>query len=301
MSFPCELSAISEEACGFKRTRQQTLAHPVTRKGTGLFTGEKVTLTLHPAEAGHGIRFRRADLPGQPILSASLENVKETPRCTILGNRDASIQTVEHLLSALCACGIDNLLIDIDGPEVPIFDGSAKVFVEMLEEGGIQLQQEKRGPVKITSPLYWSSGDIHLVALPSEEFRVSYTLHYPQSPLLKSQFYSLVVQENRYKNEIAPCRTFSLYEEIAPMLDKGLIKGGSLENGVIIKGDAVLNPEGVRFPDEMVRHKVLDLIGDLSLVSIPFLAHIIAICSGHASNIAFAREIYKFVKRENSR
>ena len=211
-----------------------------------------------------------------------------------------SVQTVEHILSALRAYEIDNALIEISGSEVPIFDGSSSQFVEMIESSGIVEQEKAKRIYRFSSPIFWTQGDVHLVALPSDVYRISYTLHYPDSTAIGCQYYSVVVDQERFKKEIAPCRTFSVYEEIAPMIEKGFIKGGSLENAVIIKENKVVNSGGLRFPDEMVRHKVLDLIGDLSLVPVHFVAHILAIRSGHASNNAFAKELFKHIKTENS-
>jgi UDP-3-O-[3-hydroxymyristoyl] N-acetylglucosamine deacetylase len=234
------------------------------------------------------------------VLAARLEYVQATPRCTVLGNGTISIQTVEHLLSALRAFEIDNVLIEISGPEVPIFDGSALPFVEMIEKAGIRELEKEKKTVKVQTPLFWSQGDIHLIAVPSDHFRISYTLHYPHSSAIGTQYYSFALSQECFKNEIAPSRTFSVYEEIAPMIEKGLVKGGSLTNAVIIKDNAIVNSEGLRFSDEMVRHKVLDLIGDLSLVPVWFYAHIIAVRSGHSSNNAFAKELYDEIKRECS-
>jgi UDP-3-O-[3-hydroxymyristoyl] N-acetylglucosamine deacetylase len=200
---------------------------------------------------------------------------------------------VEHLLSALYAYGVDNARIEVKGPELPAGDGSAQLFVDLLDSTGLKTQQEVRRIIRVSQPIHWSEGDVHLIALPAPEFRLSYTMHYPHSPLLKSQYYSFSLQPMRYKEEIASCRTFSLYEEILPFIERGMLKGGGLENALVIRGDKILNPEGARFPDEMVRHKILDLIGDLSLIGSPLLAHVIAVRSGHSSNVAFAKTLSK--------
>jgi UDP-3-O-[3-hydroxymyristoyl] N-acetylglucosamine deacetylase len=281
------------------KRKQRTLAKPVSISGIGLFTGLKMTMRLLPEEENSGICFRRVDIPNSPTLPARAECVRGTPRCTIIGNNGTSIQTVEHVLSALKGCEIDNVVVEVDGPEIPIIDGSSIAFVEMIEESGIAFQKATKHVHRLSTPVFWSKGDVQLVAIPSDEFRISYTLNYPSSNFLRSQFYTFSVTEESYKNEIAPCRTFSLYEETVPLIEQGLIKGGSLENAVVIKGDTVLNPEGLRFPDEMVRHKILDLIGDLSLVGYPFLAHIIAIRSGHFSNTAFAKELINHFTMES--
>ncbi len=268
---------------------QKTLKREAKASGIGLFTGEKVSLCLRPAEPNTGIVFQRVDLPGKPVIPARLNYVRETPRCTRLATEKGGIMMVEHLLSALSAYGVDNAKIEVEGPEIPAGDGSAKIFVDLLEVVGLQSQLQPRKVIRVSQPLYWSEGDIHLIALPAPEFRLSYTMHYPNSPLLKSQYYSFSLRPDRYREEIAVCRTFSLYEEILPFIEKGTIKGGGLENALVIRGDQILNPEGARFPDEMVRHKILDLIGDLSLIGVPLLAHIIAVRSGHSSNVAFAK------------
>jgi UDP-3-O-[3-hydroxymyristoyl] N-acetylglucosamine deacetylase len=299
LSFPCELSALKESRIAPSPIKQRTLQHSVSAMGVGLFSGEKVSIRLCPAAANTGIVFQRVDLPHHPILPARSECVQGTPRCTVIGNGEDFVQTVEHLLAALRAYSIDNVLIEISSCEVPIFDGSALHFVAMIEEAGICELDAGKKIFRLKTPIFWSKGDIHLIALPSEEYRISYTLHYPHSATIGTQFYTFVLDQEGFKSEIAPCRTFSIYEEIVPMIEKGLVKGGSLGNAIIIKEDAVVNPDGLRYPDEMVRHKVLDLIGDLSLVP-PFLAHVVAVRSGHASNNAFAKELFNHIKMENS-
>lgn len=298
MAVTYAVSTKSFEQVGDNPPRQKTIKQSISISGTGLFTAEKATLTLHPADPGAGIWFRRSDLPGAPKLRAHLQNVVSTPRCTILGKEDFTVHTVEHILAALAALGINNAILDLTGPEVPIMDGSSRIFVSAIEEGGILEQEEQKQVHTLSSPLYWSQGDIHLVAIPSEEYRISYTLHFPDSEILHAQFFSSVISPENFARDIAPCRTFCVYEEILPFIESGLIKGGGLENAIIIKNNKVINPGGVRFSDEMVRHKILDLIGDLSLIPIGFQAHIIAIRSGHASNIAFAADLYKHIQME---
>jgi len=277
---------------------QTTVENPLKIEGKGLFSGKQIEMTLLPAPAGHGIVFQRTDLPGKPLLPARLENVKATPRCTILGNDKAEVQTVEHFLSAMHALGIDNLLVQISGPEVPIGDGSALPFIELVRGAKRKALDECKKVIEVHSPVHFAKNDVTLIALPSEEFRISYTLHFPQSTCIGTQFYSFSLSEEKFVQEIAPSRTFCLYEEIAPLLEKGVIRGGGLESAVVIKDNRVANPEGLRFKgDENVRHKILDLIGDLCLLGNPLLAHIIAIRSGHAANIEFARCLQK--KMEN--
>lgn len=299
MPIACKTRDVEENIVNCVVRQQRTLKQDITFEGIGLFTGEPALMRLVPASEDTGIIFQRTDLPNKPLIPADLDHLVSSSRCTMLKKDDAVIQTVEHLLAAVHASGIHNLLVEINGPEVPIFDGSSAPFFKQIQETGFE-EQSKEAPVyRLKTPIYYSHNEIQLIALPADEYRISYTLHYPHSPFLRSQFFSTVVDEQQFANEIAPCRTFSLYEEVMPLLEKKLIKGGSLENGVIVKGNEVLNPEGVRFPDEMARHKVLDLIGDLSLMGCYFHAHIIAIRSGHASNHALARELLRHIKMEN--
>lgn len=301
MAAPCALQSEQVKRNTTTSYTQQTLKRSVSLSGIGLFSGQSVLLTVEPAETDTGIVFCRTDLPAKSWLLATLDNVVNTPRCTILGNEKFTIHTVEHILAALRGLSIDNALIYLDGPEVPIMDGSAQPFVELFEEAGIQsLEGSAKEIISIQTPFYWSKEEVHLIALPSEEYRISYTLHYPHSDILRSQYCSKVINRRQFLEEIASCRTFCLYEEIAPFVQNGLIKGGSLDNAVIIKDDVVINPGGLRLPDEMACHKVLDLIGDLSLMPVEFVAHIIAIRSGHASNIAFGKELYHHLKTETT-
>lgn len=273
---------------------QKTLKNAATISGVGLFSGQSVTLTIQPAESDHGIVFQRMDLPNCPRIPAVVEKVVSTPRCTILGEGGVAIQTVEHLLAALKGLEIDNALIQIDGAEVAILDGSSLPFVQVLQRAGTISQDKPRPVYFLSSPVYFSQGDVHLVALPFDRFQVSCTLHYPQSELLRAQYYSFQLTTKGFLEEISPCRTFCFYEEIAPLIEKGLLKGGDLNSGIVIQNEKVLGEEGLRFKDEMVRHKILDIIGDLSLLGFDLCAHIIAIRSGHASHVALA----KLIKQE---
>ncbi|MBI3508652.1 MAG: UDP-3-O-[3-hydroxymyristoyl] N-acetylglucosamine deacetylase [Chlamydiia bacterium] len=259
--------------------------------GIGLFTGEEVSIKLCPAPPNTGIVFQRIDLQDKPLIPALLSHVRASPRNTRLCAGNACVFMVEHLLSALSAYGVDNVRIEVKGSEIPAGDGSAAPFLELIEKSGLKNQNAKRRYLRIEQPIHWSEGEVHLIALPADESRYSYTLHYPHSALLNSQYFSFALEPQLYKKEIACCRTFSLYEEILPFIEKGIIKGGGLGNAVVIQGDRILNPEGVRFQDEMVRHKILDLIGDLALLGRPLMAHVIAIRSGHSSNIAFAKTL----------
>lgn len=283
-----------------KSRRQRTLKKSVSFSGIGIHTGKGVSLKFCPAKEGTGVVFKRTDLPNQPIIPATVEYVCETNRSTTLGVAEIRIHTVEHVLAAIRAFEISNLCIEITSIEPPVGNGSSDVFVDMIEEAGIQEQEGVVPVVAIQEPVFWSEKDIHLVALPSDEYRISYTLSYPTSNILQAQFHSIAVNSQSFKKEIAPCRTFSLYHEVEMLMDKGLIQGASLNNGVTIKDDAVLSKGGLFFPNEMVRHKILDMIGDFSLVGFDFLAHIIAIRAGHASNFAFAKKLLHSITTEKS-
>lgn len=272
---------------------QKTIGSVVDASGIGLFTGEVVSLRMRPAPENSGIVFRRIDLPNKPEIPAKIEYVKNAPRCTRLATENGSVQTVEHILSALSCYGIDNVKIDVGGAEILAADGSSQLFVELIEKAGIVELPGIRTPLKIEEPIFWTEGDIHIVALPANELRVSYTLHYPNSKLLRSQYYSFLYSPEKFKKEIAPARTFSIYEEILPFIESGIIKGGGLENALVIREDRIINTGGARFPEEMARHKILDLLGDLSLIGQPILGHIISIRSGHASNVSFAKHLMK--------
>lgn len=272
--------------------QQKTIEKEVFLNGIGLFTGAKVSILLKPAKENTGIIFKRVDIENNKTsIFANLSFVQQTPRSTILGDGKVNILTVEHLLSAIGAFEIDNLIIEVKGPEIPVGDGSANIFVDLIEKAKVVEQKENKKILKLLKPMHWSKKEVHIIAIPSDEYKISYLLNYPNSKILKSQYYTCVVTPSSYKKEIASARTFSLYEEIEPFLKKGLIKGGGLSNALVIKEDKILNPDGIRFEEEMARHKILDLIGDLSLIGKKINAHIIAIRSGHFSNISFAKKL----------
>lgn len=276
---------------------QKTIRHEVSYSGIGIHTGQEVSLTFCPAKAGSGIAFKRVDLPGKPTIPATFEYVFDTSRSTNIGKGDIKIYTVEHVLAAVRASEIDNLIIELSGIEPPAGNGSSDVFVDLLEKAEVQEQNEKVSIIQLNEPLYYSDKEVHIVALPSHEYRISYTLHYPNSPALGTQFYSFALTQENFKNELSPCRTFALYEELSYLIDRGLIKGGSLDNAVVIKDQAVISKNGLFFPNEMVRHKILDMIGDLTLVGKHFLAHIIAVRSGHAANFQFAKKLFHHISK----
>lgn len=279
--------------------KQRTIKKEVAFAGLGIHTGSVVSMRFSPAKEGTGILFKRTDLPGQPCIPATIEYVCDTSRSTTIGINGTKVHTIEHVMAAVAAFEIDNLIIEVSNIEPPIGNGSSDVFVEMIENAGVCEQEALAHIFYLQKPLYFSEGNIQIVALPSDEYRISYTLNYPETRALKAQFQTLKITPENFKKEISPCRTFSLYEEVSILIDRGLIKGGCLDNAVIIKDNAIFSKNGLFFPDEMCRHKILDLIGDLSLIGYQFYAHLIAIRSGHASNYAFAKILYNYITMEN--
>ncbi|MBN9377037.1 MAG: UDP-3-O-acyl-N-acetylglucosamine deacetylase [Chlamydiales bacterium] len=270
---------------------QRTIKKTISFSGIGIHTGKEVQMTFQPAAENSGISFCRVDLPDKPVIPAAVSHVCDTSRSTTIGTKNIAIHTIEHVMAAIRAYNIDNLLIEIRGIEPPVGNGSSDIFVDMIEEAEIIEQEAKKPIVKIQTPVVWTQDDIHMVAFPYDGYRISYTLNYPNSKLLEAQFHSLIVNSHNFKSEIAPCRTFSLYKEITYLLDRGLIKGASLDNAVIIHDEIAFSKGGLYFPNEMVRHKILDMIGDLSLMGVDIEAHIVALRAGHASNFAFAKEL----------
>lgn len=284
-----------------QHTRQQkTLGSIATYEGIGLHTGELVTLRFVPAPVNHGIVFCRVDLPHAPVIPARVEYVCETSRNTTLGLGDVRIYTVEHILAALRAYEIDNLRIELSAVEPPAAGGSSQVFVEMIEKAQVVNQEAAIRILKLDKPIHYQHEGTTLIALPADEYKISYTLSYPNHPLLDAQYASITLSSKTFREEIAPCRTFGLFNEILPLLNLGLIKGCSLANAVVLDGPAVFSQGGLFFHNEMARHKVLDLIGDMSLVGIPFLAHIVAIRSGHTSHRFFAEQLLHALNQEST-
>lgn len=276
---------------------QCTLQNEVTFSGIGLHTGKEASVRLVPATYDVGIVFRRVDIEGSPVIPATVEYVQATPRSTNLGIGDITICTVEHLLAAIYACGIDNLYIDIFGGEVPACGGNSETFIKLIQEGQPSCQcVRKEQYVCLEQPIYFSSGETTLIALPDDQYRISCLIDYPTVPSIGTQYYSVTINTQNFIEEISSCRTFCCYEEVEPLLKGGLIKGGSLDNAIVAKGDTILTNKKLKFNNEMVRHKILDLVGDLSLVGLRFCAHIIAIRSGHSANVAFAKQIFNHIK-----
>ena len=277
--------------------KQRTIRKPVSITGVGLQTGGKVTLSLKPAPAGTGIRFVRVDLTGSPVLNLrSIELGESDPalRRTALGTGLLQIDTTEHFLAALSGLSIENLTVELSGAELPGLDGSSGEFVTLLESAGVCEQDEPRRYLKIGTAIRCEGKDSFIAIFPDEKFRISYTLSY-KSPAIGTQFYSIVLDEETFKKEIAPARTFCLEEEAAQLLKMGLGKGANYDN-TLVMGKAGPIKTSLRFPDEPVRHKILDLIGDLYVLGMPLMGHVVAIKSGHRLNM----ELVEKLKAQNS-
>jgi len=271
---------------------QKTIATEATFTGVGLHGGEKATVVFKPAPANWGIRFIRTDVPERPEIRADVENTatEDLTRRTVLRKGDATVGTVEHVLAAAAGLGIDNLTIEINRPEPAEPDGSAAPYVEVLKRAGTADLGEPRHYIEVKSPVGFSEGGVDLVALPYDGLRLTFTLHYDH-PAIGSQYASYDIAGDTFEKEIAPARTFSLLKEVDYLRRQGLIKGGSLENSIVVGEEGVLNKEPLRFPDEFVRHKMLDLLGDLALLGSPLKAHVIAARSGHSANVRLVKMI----------
>ncbi|MCB1202667.1 MAG: UDP-3-O-[3-hydroxymyristoyl] N-acetylglucosamine deacetylase, partial [Verrucomicrobiae bacterium] len=242
--------------------KQQTLATSAALTGTSLHTGAQVTLTMTPAPVNTGIKFRRVDLPDKPFIDAHVSKVQTVERATTLAEGSVKVHTVEHVISALVGLGVDNAIIEMDANEPPIGDGSARPFVDCIKKAGIVEQDANRRVFEIREPIHLETpGGSILTIVPDKGFRVSCTQVGPNGRM--TQYYSTEITPETYEREIAHARTFVYYEDVQPLLEKGLIKGGSLENAVVIKGDSVMSKEAMRYPEEFARHKILDIIGDL--------------------------------------
>ena len=296
---------------------QTSLQNPISIQGVGLHSGKQVTLTMRPAPAGHGYRFQRIDLDDQPVIPADVKLVISTNRSTTLKSGEIQVSTVEHVLSALYGCCIDNVLLEIDGPEMPIMDGTALPFVRAIEEAGTATLDAVREYFEITAPISYRDEvtGTELMALPADHFQATVMIDF-NSPVLGPQFASLTNIE-RYKSEIAPCRTFVFLHELEKLMEMGLIKGGDFENAIVIadrvmeqeeldvlakkmgrpsikiEREGVLNTVQLHFSNEPARHKLLDVMGDLALIGKPIRGKIVATKPGHTANVEFAKILKK--------
>lgn len=271
--------------------KRKTLAKELIYKGIGLHKGENIDMKLVPQTSG-GIIFKRVDLEeGKNVINVAVENTFDLTRGTNLKNEHgAAIYTIEHFLSALYILNITDLLIEIEGNELPIADGSAIEFVKAIEETGIVDLEAEVEPIIVKEPLYITVGDKHVVVLPYEGYKITYSIRFEHT-FLKSQMAEYEIDLETYKREIAPARTFGFDYEIEYLKKNGLALGGTLDNAIVVTKDGVLNPQGLRFEDEFVKHKMLDIIGDLKVINRPIQGHIIAIKAGHAINAEIAKKL----------
>ncbi len=270
---------------------QHTIGSPVGLSGIGLHTGAKVNLRLTPAPSNAGIVFKRVDLEGFAI-DALARNVARVSYATILMKKGVLISTTEHLLSALVACGVDNVYIEIDNLELPIADGSALPFVRLISKAGLRAQRARRTYAKVLRPVEVVDGVRRIAVYPSDTLRITYQIVFPH-PLIGKQVLEFTPFQCDYEEQIAPARTFGFLDEVEMLRKSGLVRGGSLENAVVLTRDGLLNPEGLRFPNEFCRHKVLDMIGDLALLGHPLLGHVVAERAGHAMHIALVARLLR--------
>lgn len=259
---------------------QRTIRKPVTIEGIGLHTGELCALTFKPAPAGTGVHFVRADLPGKPTLRVHSDNVKATTHATTLGGDAFSVLTVEHCLSALAALRIDNLTLELMGPEIPIGDGSADLFFQALTSIGFIDQDQPRKYLYVTQPIYYGDQDKHAYVQPYQGLRISVTIEFPH-PAIGRQKIDLDINEDSFAREVSQARTFGFMKDVESLKEKGLARGGSLKNAIVLDQNGILNPEGLRFVDEFVRHKALDALGDLVTLGFPLMGHVVLHKAGH--------------------
>lgn len=305
--------------------RQRTIKSEISVNGVGLHTGAKVTLTFKPAPENHGFKFKRVDLPDQPIIDADVDNVSDTSRSTTLTANGASVSTTEHVLAALVGCEVDNVMIELDGIEVPILDGSAIEFVKALESVGFKEQNAEREYYHIPHNIHYSEDDrkVEMVIMPLDDYRFTCMVDY-NSPVLGSQ-HATITNIGDFKDEIASCRTFVFLHELEMLLKHNLIKGGDINNAIVIVDheindeelqelakafnrddikvarEGILNNIELRYQNEPARHKLLDIIGDLALIGTPIKGHVMAARPGHAANVAFAKKIKAAIKKDKKK
>jgi UDP-3-O-[3-hydroxymyristoyl] N-acetylglucosamine deacetylase / 3-hydroxyacyl-[acyl-carrier-protein] dehydratase len=308
----------------FNADKQHTLGAPISISGTGLHTGINVDMTLKPANAGFGFQFQRVDVAGQPVIKADCDLVTDTSRGTTLEDKGVKVSTVEHILAALVGMGVDNCLIELNGPEIPIIDGSSAPFVDIIKDAGVVEQDAAKIWYTLDNNLthYDEKKRVEMVVLPATEYKITTLIDF-NSPVLGTQHASLKSMRE-FETEIAPCRTFSFLHELEALLDNNLIKGGDLNNAIVVvdkpvskdamnrlakafgresievKAGGYLDNLELRYPNEPARHKLLDIVGDLALVGYSVKGHIIAHRPGHSSNVEFARKIKNYIKKNKN-
>ena len=271
---------------------QHTVAGPAIFAGIGLHTGEHVRVAIRPAAPNAGISFVRTDVRrGDNVVRVAPETVIQTRLGTVIGNEDGvTVSTIEHLMAAMAALGIDNATVEVDGPEVPIMDGSSEPFIQILDRAGKRRQEALRRYIEILAPIEAVEDDKRATLTPSDQFEVAFEIAFP-SRAIGRQRVDLVIDEDSFREELADCRTFGFLHEVEALRAAGLARGGSMENAVVIDGDRVLNPEGLRRPDEFVRHKALDAVGDLYVLGLPIIGRFEGVLAGHGLNNAVVREL----------
>ena len=269
---------------------QKTIENEIHCKSVGLHSGRKINMTIKPAAVDEGIVFYRSDLPGSDGIKAEPMSVSDTMLATTLGTNGTRISTVEHLLSAFFGMGIGNAIIETDSFEIPIMDGSSLPFVELLTDAGIVSQDKSKRFVVIKEPVSVSDDEGRASILPSSEFRITYDIDFGH-PLIGRQSYDMVFSRKAYEDSICAARTFGFLQEVEYLQARGLALGGSLDNAIVLDEEKVINKEGLRFSDEFVKHKILDAIGDLSLLGMPIIGHFVACRSGHRLNNLLLRKL----------
>jgi UDP-3-O-[3-hydroxymyristoyl] N-acetylglucosamine deacetylase len=271
---------------------QHTVAGPVIFAGVGVHTGAHVRVAVRPAAADAGISFVRTDLKDiDNTIRVSAEAVGQTRLGTVINNAaGATVSTIEHLMAAFCALGIDNVVVELDGPEVPILDGSAEVFIQFLDRAGRRRQEASRRYIEVLEPVEVVEGDKRAVLLPSDRFEVAFEIVFDSAPIGRQRV-DFEITEESFRKELADCRTFGFLKDVEALRAAGLARGASMENAVVLDGDRVLNPEGLRRPDEFVRHKALDAVGDLYVAGLPLLARFEGLYAGHGLNNLLVRAL----------
>jgi len=306
----------------FNSGKQHTISKSVSIAGVGLHTGDNVCITLKPATSDFGIQFQRIDLPNNPIIKADCDSVVDTSRSTTIGHNGVRISTIEHLLAALIGMGIDNILIEIDGAEVPIMDGSSQPFVNIIEQAGIEEQDAQKHWYSIEEAITYYDEDkkAEMIAVPAKDYQLTTLIDFDSTVL--DQQYAQLKTLQAFKNYIAPSRTFCFLHELEMLLENNLIKGGTIDNAIVVvdkpvtkaemealakklnlekievKSEGILNNTELHFPNEPARHKLLDVMGDLALIGYPIKAHIMATRPGHSTNVAFAKKIKQYIKNK---
>ena len=263
--------------------KQRTLMNEVGCTGIGLHTGEKVKINLRPAPANSGIKFVRTDLKGHPEVDVRFDNVFDTTLATTIGTNGCKVSTIEHLMAAFFGLGIDNAVVELDGPEVPIMDGSAAPFVFLIKSGDVREQESPKQFIVIKKPFKVDDGNRSVCIYPSKELKITYMIDF-QHPLLRNQEYELTFSGRDFVREISTARTFGFMKDVETLKKNGFARGGSLDNAVVIDDFRIINEGGLRFDDEFVRHKILDFIGDISIVGSPIIGHFVVKKSGHFLN-----------------